>query len=202
MAKITNFELYLNYCGKGEEDDSVNFGEFEEDMDLAEVVQDQLERSRRNRNLIEKFCIEARVRLNKNPKKNNKPMVDVNLVIGGKFMEGRNELVDSEEGIGFFKLQKQQMNCILKYLDYSTNYTKFQTGVQKNLLANKFTKEESQRYMTLYEEYKRNAGDNRSAGEKKKAAKLREDMSKCLHSGLFLLYILILLRADMAYPKF
>ncbi|CAI2359786.1 unnamed protein product [Moneuplotes crassus] len=175
MAKITNFELYLNFSKPGQEDeDGVSFGEFEEDMNLSEVVQDQLNQHDRNRNLIEKFCIEARIRLNKNPKKNNKPMVDINLVIGGKFMEGRNELVDSEEGIGFFKLQKQQMNCILKYLDYSTNYTKFQTGVQKNLLSNKFSREESQEYMKIYEEYKMLSGDNKSAGEKKKAAKLRE----------------------------
>jgi len=179
MAKITNFELYLNYCQKEEEQESgVNFGDFTEDMDLSEVVRNQLNQSRRNRNLIEKFCIEARVRLNKEPKKNMKPMVDVNLVIGGKFIEGRNELLDSEEGIGFFKLQKQQMNCILKYLDYSTNYTKFQTGVQKNLLSNKFSKEESQRYMSMYEEYKLNSGESKSKGEKKKAEKIREDMSK------------------------
>ena len=167
MAKITNFELYLNFCESGDDPSTVMFGNFSKHMDLNEVVEGEIYSGRKNRNLIEKFCIEARIKLNKDPKKNNKPIVDVNLVIGGKFQEGRNELLDSEQGIGFFKLQKQQMNCILKYLDYSTNYTKFQTGVQKNFLANKFSKEESQRYLQLYENWKMNSGEDKTEGEKK-----------------------------------
>lgn len=74
------------------------------------------------------------------------------------------------------------MNCILKYLDYSTNYTKFQTGVQKNFLANKFSKEESQRYIQLYENWKMNSGEDKTAGEKKKAEKIRENMSKLMRN--------------------
>ena len=105
-------------------------------------------------------------------------MVDVNLVIGGKFKDGKNELEDSEEGIGFFKLQKQQMSSILKFLDFSTNYTKFQTGVQKKFLENKLSKDESKKYMELYEEWKMNEGEDKSKNEKKKAAKLRDKMCK------------------------
>lgn len=141
----------------------------------------------KNRNLIERFCIEARVKFNKDPKKNQKPMLDINLVIGGKFKEGENKLVDSEEGIGFFKLQRQQMNCVLKFLDYSTNYTKFQTGVQKKFLENKFTKEESRKYMKIYEEWKMNEGESKSKNEQKKAKKLRDQMCKShyYHLNLF-----------------
>lgn len=138
----------------------------------------EIKRNKKNRNLIEKFCIEARVKLNKTPKKNQKPLYDINLVIGGQFKIGKNELVDSEEGIGFFKLQKQQMNAILKYLDYSTNYTKFQTGVQKGYLENKFTKKESQNYMKVYEEWKMSEGENMTAAEKKRSAKLKEKLGK------------------------
>ena len=142
---------------------------------------EEIKSARKNRNLIEKFCIEARIRFNKDPKKNLKPMVDINLVIGGKFKDGKNELNESEEGIGFFKLQRQQMNSILKFLDFSTNYTKFQTGVQKKFLEKKFTKEESRRYMKIYEEWKMNEGESKSKTEKKKAEKLREQMCKLSH---------------------
>ena len=107
-----------------------------------------------------------------------KPSMDINIVIGGMFKEGRNELVDTEEGIGFFKLQKQQLMCIFKYLDYSTNYTKFQTGVQKKFLERKFTKDESKKYIKLYEEWKMNDGDDKSKAEKKKADKLKVDLCK------------------------
>ena len=131
-----------------------------------------------NYNLIEKFCIEARVKLNKDPKKNLKPTIDVNLVIGGRFKDGTNELIDTEDWIGFFKLQKQQMTWILKYLDYSTDYTKFQTGVLKKFLERKFTKEESKKYMKVYEEWKNNEGENKSKAEKKKAEQLKIELSK------------------------
>jgi hypothetical protein len=140
----------------------------------------EIKRNKDNMNLIEKFCIEARIRLNKDPKKNLKPMVDVNLVIGGRFKEGKNELVDSEEGIGFFKLQAQQMNAILKFLDFSTNYTKFMTGVQKSCLERKFTSKDSQKYMKIYEEWKMNEGDDKPARIKKKAAKMKEDLGNLI----------------------
>lgn len=70
---------------------------------------EEIKSVRKNYNIIEKFCIEARVKYNKDPKKNFKQFMDINLVIGGKFVEGRNEILDTEEGIGFFKLQKQQL---------------------------------------------------------------------------------------------
>ena len=179
MAKITNFELYINYAEQGkEEEEGVYFGEFEDDIDLSEVVQDQLDQSRRNRNLIEKFCIEARVKLNKNPKKNNKPVVNVNLVIGGKFIEDKNEVDDSEEGIGFFKLQKQQMNCILKYLNYSTNYTKFQTGVEQKYLVRKMPKADQKTYGDLYEEFKQFEGYLGGKKKEKKAQAIRAKLKK------------------------
>lgn len=158
MAKITNFELYLNFCESGDDPSTVMFGNFSKHMDLNEVVEGEIYSGRKNRNLIEKFCIEARIKLNKDPKKNNKPIVDVNLVIGGKFQEGRNELLDSEQGIGFFKLQKQQMNCILKYLDYSANYTKFTLGVEEEFLSKKLSKDDEAEYMDLYEDFKNQEG--------------------------------------------
>jgi hypothetical protein len=210
MAKITNFQIYLNYLDKANGDETpVRFDELTEDIHIDEIedgeirriiesrqekgvnpnptvvrtknfLLNEIKRNKKNRNLIEKFCIEARVRLNKNPKKNLKPMVDINLVIGGKFKVGKNELVDSEEGIGFFKLQRQQMNAILKFLDYSTNYTKFQTGVQKSYLEKKFSKTESQKYMKVYEEWKMSEGDSKSAAEKKKSAKLKVELGNLI----------------------
>jgi len=210
MAKITNFQIFLNFTNlnRGGEEDSIRFDELTQDMHIDDVRDDEIKKiiktrqergvepnptivrtknflleeikgKRKNRNLIERFCIEARVKLNKDPKKNDKPMLDINLVIGGKFKEGKKELVDDDQGIGFFKLQKQQMSSILKYLDYSTEYTKFQTGVQKEFLENKFSKEESHKYMKTYEEWKRNEGEGKSSAEQKKAEKLREQMCKC-----------------------
>jgi len=210
MAKITNFQIFLNFTNlnRGGEEDSIRFDELTQDMHIDDVRDDEIKKiiktrqergvepnptivrtknflleeikgKRKNRNLIERFCIEARVKLNKDPKKNDKPMLDINLVIGGKFKEGKKELVDDDQGIGFFKLQKQQMSSILKYLDYSTEYTKFQTGVQKEFLENKFSKEESRKYMKTYEEWKRNEGEGKSSAEQKKAEKLREQMCKC-----------------------
>lgn len=72
------------------------------------------------------------------------------------------------------------MTSILKFLDFSTNYTKFQTGVQKRFLENKLSKDESRKYMKVYEEWKMNEGEDKSNQEKKKAKKLREDMCKSL----------------------
>lgn len=208
MAKITNFQIFLNFCEKHKGDKTaVKFDELTEDMHIDEIEDEEIKKiiktrqekgvqpsptivrtknflleevmsRRKNRNLIEKFCIEARIKFNKDPAKNLKPMLDINLVIGGKFKNGKNEIEDTEEGIGFFKLQKQQMNCILKFLDYSTNYTKFQTGVQKKFLERKLSKEESRSYMGIYEEWKMNEGENKSKDEKKKAAKLKDKMRK------------------------
>jgi hypothetical protein len=206
MAKITNFQIFLNFAETERgSTDKVKFKDLTEDMHIDDVMDDEIRdiimkrkekgvtpsptivrtknflleeilSKRKNRNLIEKFCIEARIKLNKDPKKNEKPQLDINLVIGGKFKEGKKELVDDDAGIGFFKLQQQQMKCILKYLDYSTEYTKFQTGVQKKFLERKFSKEESKKYMKIYEEWKMNEGENKSASEKKKAEKLKEEM--------------------------
>lgn len=221
MAKITNFQMYLNFWDKSRgQNEKIRFDELTEDMHIDEVedpeikkiiqtrqekgvqpsptivrtknfLLEEIKSARKNRNLIEKFCIEARIRFNKDPKKNLKPMVDINLVIGGKFKDGKNELNESEEGIGFFKLQRQQMNSILKFLDFSTNYTKFQTGVQKKFLEKKFTKEESRRYMKIYEEWKMNEGESKSKSEQKKAEKLREQMCKLYHwvSELFWVHL-------------
>jgi hypothetical protein len=71
-------------------------------------------------------------------------MIECSLVFGGRFEVGSDRL-QSDDGTGcfFFKIQKQQMKCILKFLDYSTDYTKFQTGVLKTYLENKYTHDET-----------------------------------------------------------
>lgn len=70
------------------------------------------------------------------------------------------------------------MTCILKYLDFSTNYTKFQTGVVKKFLERKFSKDESKKYMKVYEEWKINEGENKTKAEQKKAEHLKQELCK------------------------
>jgi hypothetical protein len=47
------------------------------------------------------------------------------------------------------------MTSILKFLNFSQRYTKFQIGVEKPLLENKFDEEGKREYLELYEEYKK-----------------------------------------------
>lgn len=206
IAKITNFQLGLNFSDEStDQEEKVRFDDITEDLTVDEIEDDEIReiiktrqerntepnpalvRSKNfmleeirgkheNRNLIEKLCIEARVKYNKDPKKNEKPQFEVDLVIGGKFVEGRNEISDDDEGSMFLKLQKQQMTCILKFLDYSQNYTKFQTGVQKKFLEKKFNKEERKQYLSIYEEWCVIKDEESDKQVKQKADKLKEKL--------------------------
>lgn len=208
MAKITNFQFFLNFSDESTgQPEKTKYDDLTEDITLEDVEDDEIREviktrqekgvkpnptlvrsknfmledikgKRQNRNIIEKLCIEARVKYNKDPKKNQMPMFEIDLVIGGKFKEGTNELIDDDEGTLFLKLQKQQLTAILKYLDYSTAYTKFQTGVQKKFLENKFTKEESKTYLTLYEDWMINKGDDKPKPIKQKAEKLAQELKE------------------------
>ena len=42
MAKITNFELYLNFDEEGKDDSEVMFGEIDEDMTIKEIVEQEI----------------------------------------------------------------------------------------------------------------------------------------------------------------
>ena len=61
-------------------------------------------------------------------------MIDVDLVIGGNFEPQSQNISSDEKGFGFIKLQNQQLYNILKFLDYSQDYTKFQTGILTPML--------------------------------------------------------------------
>ena len=77
----------------------------------------------KNSYILKNFCIECRLKLNKNPKENNLPQVDLELIIGGKFDNSINKVA--------LYFQPQQLQSLLKFLEYSGHYTKFQDEVLK-----------------------------------------------------------------------
>lgn len=116
--------------------------------------------------LIEDFSIEARVMFNKNAKGNKEPKINVSVVIGGNFVQDGKFSLENVEGRGLLKLQKQQMTCILKFLDFSSNYTKFQAGVLKRIMENKFDESEAFRYIEVYKEWRKHAEKNKEIADK------------------------------------
>lgn len=103
-------------------------------------------------------------------------MIAVDLVVGGSFIPQTEQISDDVEGFGLIKIQKQQLYSILKFLDYSQDYTKFQTGIQEPVLARRFTDDERETYMKTYEDFKKYELD----GDKKLAAKHKEQLGKNL----------------------
>lgn len=79
-----------------------------------------------NSYLLKNFCIEAHVKLNKNPKANNLPQVDLDLVFGGEFEQGSSKVANTKGQAFALQLQQQQLIAVLKFLEYSGYYTKYQ----------------------------------------------------------------------------
>ena len=203
-AKITKFQIYLNFAKIVDRKrrkihfeeiakiDSLDKIENEAIRDLiinrsekkgtpsAELIRtknfllEEIDGFRDNRYIIENFCIEIRLIYNKNPKKNKDPMVTASIVFGGQFKKDSENLLTDADGTSSFKLDRQQMTSILKFLDFSQKYTEFQTGVQGKFIDRKFTPKEKSNYMKVYEEYKQ------SDKNKKKSDSLREDLGKFL----------------------
>lgn len=131
---------------------------------------------RDNRYLVHNFNIEVRMIYNKNPKKNKEPMVSASLVVGGKFKEVATDYLKEAEGTSSFELQKQQMTCILKFLHFSSKYTQFQAGVQREFMVKTFEPEALKAYMDLYEEYKMT--EREAKGKGKRHLAIKEKLSK------------------------
>ena len=96
-------------------------------------------------------------------------MVDIDLVIGGHFEKHSEDISSDQAGFGFIKLQNQQLYNILKFLDYSQNYTKFQTGILTPFFEKKFEDIKLRdEYMDTYEDFKRSENPNASRSDKRK----------------------------------
>ena len=201
-AKVSNLQVYLNYSDKKTRNpEEIRFEKLTEELDIDDVSDEEIKNIILTRNetgkppsskivrnkkfmleeikgrgnyryLIENFWIEARIMFNKNAKGNKDPKINVSVVIGGKFLENGKFSMDDVEGTGLLKLQKQQMTCILKFLDFSSNYTKFQAGVLKKILENKFDEAEANRYIEIYEEWRKNVS------KEEVAKKIKEELGK------------------------
>lgn len=135
-------------------------------------------------------------------------MIAVDLVVGGSFIPQTEQISDDVEGFGLIKIQKQQLYSILKFLDYSQDYTKFQTGIQEPVLARRFTDDERETYMKTYEDFKKYELD----GDKKLAAKHKEQLGKpyyfilsyyaaCLSSDITCYNISVIFEIKIAIDK-
>jgi hypothetical protein len=204
-AKIKNFQVYLN-TSKSVNDFNThikfdNIAEDEIEFDsIYDIIHERNEKGRDpsdeliktknflleeirghrdNEYLIENFNIEVRAIYNKDPKKNKDPLAKISLVIGGNFIEGHPDESVDEESTCEFNLKRQQMDSILKFLNFSQRYTEFQTGVTRPLLMNKFTEEVKEDYLERYEEYKKN--DMKTSNSAVKAtAGIRAELGKLL----------------------
>lgn len=74
-----------------------------------------------NSYILKDFCIDLRVKLNKDPKKNSLPQVGVDLIFGGKFSNSDMKVELS--------ILVQQVRSLLKFLEYSSRYTKYQDTI-------------------------------------------------------------------------
>jgi hypothetical protein len=118
---------------------------------IAPTYQHKLE----NSYLLKNFCIEAHVRLNKNPKANGEPQVSLDMVFGGEFEKGTNKVSKTKGQTWALQFQQQQLIAVLKFLEYSGYYTKYQSFVLKRYRENEFSKQQAEEYIDLYAEYKR-----------------------------------------------
>lgn len=94
-------------------------------------------------------------------------MIDASLVIGGRFLDKGANPMEDVEGTSEFTLQRQQMTCVLKFLDYSQEYTKFQSDKLAEIQNNRFPEEEAQEYREIYERWR--LEKDKSGKNKKKA---------------------------------
>lgn len=95
-------------------------------MKYKYFIEDSNRGLHKNSYLIHKFWLQSRLKLNKNPEANNLPQVDLNLILGGKFV---NKYSDERDQMIDIRFQQQQLIAILKFLEYSGYYTKFQDTV-------------------------------------------------------------------------
>lgn len=124
---------------------------FREPFDLS--TREQFKKS--HNYMIDQFSLEIHFQLNKDPKKNQLPMIQVNMVFGGHFEGPEEKIVGSHTECFYLKVQYQQMQAVNKFLEFSQGYTKFQTGVLKEILAKEFTDDSAKEYMDKYLDWKK-----------------------------------------------
>jgi len=134
--------------------------------------------------LLQNFCIEAHVKLNKNPKENNLPQIELDLVFGGEFEKGSSKVANTKGQTFALQFQQQQLIAVLKFLEYSGYYTKYQTFVLKDLRDNKFTdgtgaqKNQAEEYINLYTTFRYHKDINKDKNAKKMLEESQEKLKE------------------------
>jgi hypothetical protein len=158
--KIKDLSVFLNF------DKDILYDDIMEDLDIESLDEDVQEEMRKMGDtsgdmkmhayryflsdecqsqrvysyIIDNFGMETHLKLNKAPKQNNKPQIDLNIVFGGEF-SGEEETISNYHSQTFnLQLQQQQLNCLMKFLEYSSFYTKFQSYVLRPIVQNRFSK--------------------------------------------------------------
>ncbi len=84
---------------------------------------------RKNYYILKRFSLDIHLQLNKDPKTNLQPAMLFNMVFGGQFDGLEERIIGAADECFDFKLQFQQLQALMKFLDFSGKYTKFQKGV-------------------------------------------------------------------------
>ena len=121
-----------------------------------------------NSYLITNFGIEARLKLNKNPKFNLLPQIDLDIIFGGEFESTRSKSSKIPKQSFQSAYQQQQLILLLKFLEYSGYFTKFQDFVLKPYYDRDLTNMEVEKYIEMYVDYKhyKNLPDNKYTKQK------------------------------------
>ena len=101
--------------------------------------------------------------MNKNPKSNLLPQIDLNIIFGGEFNDKNSKETQSQGQRFQTMFQQQQLILLLKFLEYSGYYTKFQDFVLKSYYERDLTNLEIERYIEMYADYRhyKNLSDNK-----------------------------------------
>ena len=126
--------------------------------------------------IVDRFSMEARVKLNKNILINKFPQVDLDVLFGGTFKmidQSQNQIPIHDVVSVRLNVHQPQIIRILKLLEFIGYYNEFQKGALANYGKKPLSQETSDEYVRLYCEW-RNINDD------KKQAKLAEDKRKSL----------------------
>eukprot|EP00347_Sterkiella_histriomuscorum_P017164 403350423 len=199
LAKLKNFTIFMDYEFEDQkqimEQRGIQYLDDQEQQNLVEykidyeglkndkgnqifmdILKNELERKDiKHTYIIDRFSMEARLQLNKNPKSNKKPQIDVNVLMGGQFKN-----IDSDEHEIAIKLQVYQPQIIrlLKLLEYIGYYNEFQKGALANFQSKNLSQDISNEYIKNYVEWKTIKDEKKSnkiAEEKRKLMTLIED---------------------------
>ena len=135
---------------------------------------------RENNYILDRFSLDVHIEIhNFDP---SLPRMGVNIVFGGQFEGPDEQVVGSQHECFDFRLQVQQYNILMKFLEYSGNYTKFKTGVTRQFVENEFTREEALRYAKLYLDWKMLSVDTKDRTKQKQKDELQAEMVEIEHN--------------------